>query len=62
MFKKLALTTLTALTLSGGAALAAVVEGEVTNYSFSFEGPASGLYRGLLGLPRAALRADPLAF
>ncbi|MGR3419658.1 MAG: cytochrome c1 [Paracoccus sp. (in: a-proteobacteria)] len=39
MFKKLALTTLTALTLSGGAALAAVVEGEVTNYSFSFEGP-----------------------
>ena len=39
MFKKLALTTLTALTLSGGAALAAVVEGEVTNHSFSFEGP-----------------------
>lgn len=39
MFKKLALTALTAVALTGGAAFAAGDEGHVTNYSFSFEGP-----------------------
>ncbi len=39
MFKKLALTALTAVALSAGAAVAAGDESHVTNYSFSFEGP-----------------------
>lgn len=39
MFKKLALTALTAIALSAGAAVASGDESHVTNYDFSFEGP-----------------------
>lgn len=39
MLKNLTLSALLALGLSAGAVAAAGVEGEVTNYSFSFEGP-----------------------
>ncbi|MBF9051041.1 cytochrome c1 [Roseobacter sp. HKCCD9010] len=39
MFRNLALSTLTALALSTGGAMAAGGDGHVTDYSFSFEGP-----------------------
>ncbi len=39
MFKKLAITAVTALALSGGAAIAAGGEGHVEDFDFSFEGP-----------------------
>jgi ubiquinol-cytochrome c reductase cytochrome c1 subunit len=39
MIRKLATASAMALTLSGGAALAAGAEPDVTDYSFSFEGP-----------------------
>lgn len=39
MFKKLAISTATALALTSGAAFAAGGDGHVTDYSFSFEGP-----------------------
>lgn len=39
MFRKLAISTLAALTLSSGAAMAAGAEGYVEDYSFSFQGP-----------------------
>ena len=39
MFRKLALTTATALALTSGAALAAGGAGHVEDYAFSFEGP-----------------------
>lgn len=39
MFKKLAITAITALSLSGGAALAAGGAGHVEDFKFSFEGP-----------------------
>ena len=69
MMKKISIAAVTALTLSAGGAMAAGAEGHVHDVDFSFEGPfgkfdqnqlqrgLAGLYRGLLGLPRAALRA-----
>ena len=39
MFRKLAISTLAALTLSSGAVMAAGAEGYVEDYSFSFQGP-----------------------
>lgn len=39
MFKKLAITAVTALALSGGAAIAAGGAGHVEDFDFSFEGP-----------------------
>ena len=39
MFKKLAITAITALSLLGGAALAAGTSGHVEDFKFSFEGP-----------------------
>ncbi|WP_090158304.1 cytochrome c1 [Loktanella sp. DSM 29012] len=52
MFRKLSLTTMTALALSAGAAHAASVEVEITDYAFPFEGPfgsydTNQLQRGL---------------
>ena len=39
MFKKIAIAAVAALTLSGGAAMAAGAEGHVENVDFSFQGP-----------------------
>ncbi|MBS1302264.1 cytochrome c1 [Loktanella sp. SALINAS62] len=52
MFRKLSLTTMTALALSAGAVHAAGAEAEITNYDFPFEGPfgsfdTNQLQRGL---------------